>query len=114
MKKIILAMLFLAQSICAIATSGGLTNNGSVPVNVVMYNNYVAPTATTSAKGRLNTQGIVIPAGQNVNFLPGTTSIDVFYGNGNIPGIHATVDVSRGYTIAPGMVLNNPWVITQD
>jgi hypothetical protein len=93
---------------------GTLTNNGSVPVNVIMYNNYTAPTKTRSARGRLNSQGMIIPPGQNINFIPNTTSIDVYYGNGNIPGIHADVQNFSSYTISPGQQLNESWVVTQD
>jgi len=93
---------------------GTLTNNGSVPVNVIMYNNYVAPTKTQSARGRLNTQGVIIPPGQNINFIPNTTSIDVYYGNGNIPGIHANIQNFSSYTISPGLQANEAWVVTQD
>jgi len=103
-------VFLLTHNIIAYAV-GSLTNNGSVPVNVVMYSNYVAPTNTVSAKGRLNTQGIVIPAGQNINFLPGTSSIDVYYGNGNVAGIHAAINGNFSYTISPG---DRSWVITQD
>jgi hypothetical protein len=112
-KRFILSILLLCtrSTLFAFITNGGLTNNGSVQVNVVMYSNYIAPTATNSARGRLNTQGVIIPAGQNINFVPGTTSIDVYYGNGNVAGIHYDVNVNFSYTITPG---NQGWTITQD
>ncbi len=103
-------ILLLTQS-GIITALGSLTNNGSVPVNVIMYNNYTAPTDKISARGRLNTQGITIPAGQNVNFLPNTLSIDVYYGNGNVPGVHADINNNSSYTITPG---EKTWTITQD
>lgn len=111
MKKLTMLGILLLISQNAISAIGALTNNGSVPVNVIMYNNYIAPTDRMSARGRLNIQGIVIPAGQNVNFLPSTTSIDVYYGNGNLEGIHADVNNNFSYTIRPG---DPKWVITQD
>jgi hypothetical protein len=112
MKKTILAILLLAQTIGAIAAVGSLTNNGNMPVNVVMYNsNYTAATSTISAKGRISAQGLIIPAGQNVDFITGTTSIDIFYGNGSQPPLHATITTNNSYTINPG---SPTWSITQD
>ena len=111
-KTSVMSMLLLASyTMMAEGNLGTLTNNGSVAVNVVMYNNYIPSTEKYSARGRLNAQGIIIPPGQNITFLPNTTSIDVYYGNGNLPGVHAAVSNNYSYTISPGV---NAWVITQD
>lgn len=91
--------------------AGGLTNNGNSPINVVMYANYVAPTQTISAKGRLNKQGTVVPAGQNIDFISATTSIDIYYGNGTYAALHADINANFEYTISPGP---NGWILTQD
>jgi len=110
MKKLMLAMVLVAQSVGAIA-AGGLTNNSNSPINVVMYSsNYIAPTATTSAKGRISSQGTIIPPGQNSDFVTGTTSVDIFYGNGTQPPLHAAINIASNYTVNPG----SPWTITQD
>lgn len=103
-------MLLLTQNFITAAV-GMLTNNAAVPINVVMYSNYVAPTAKISAKGRLNGQGLIIPGGNNITFLPGTTSIDVYYGDEHTAGIHADINTNFSYTISPAPT---QWIITQD
>jgi hypothetical protein len=113
MKKIILS-LFLLGHVSISYALGSLTNNGSVPVNVVMYNSSYRPAQKLagqvgkSAQGRLNTQGIVIPAGNNINFLPNTASIDVFYSDIQA-GIHIDINANSSYTINPDSPV---WTIT--
>ena len=111
MKKIILLWFISIFIIATTNIQAQITNNGSVPINIIMYNNYVAPANGKSAKGRLNDQGFVVPAGQNVSFIPGTSSVDIYYGNGNIPGIHATVNTNFKYTVSPAA---DGWILTQD
>ncbi|MBP6869633.1 hypothetical protein KBC04_02020 [Candidatus Babeliales bacterium] len=113
MKIIRLKLIFLACTLLSSLSmlAGHLTNNGSVPINLIMYNNYVAPANGKSARGRLNQDGVVIQAGQNVNFLTGTSSIDVYYGNGNIAGIHANISPNFDYTISTA---EGGWILTQD
>lgn len=111
-KSIILAIILLTQSIITFcATTGQITNNSNISINVVYYTNYVAPTTTRSAQGRYGSQGTVISAGQNFNFPdPGIRSVDVFYGNGTLPPLHVTVTTNSSYTINPGA----QWTVTQD
>lgn len=110
MKKLIIAgILLLTQN--AISAIGVLTNNSSVNINIVMYNNYIAPTEKTSARGRLNGQGIIIPPGNNASFLPNTTSVDIFYGDGDNSGIHSIVNSNFSYTVYPHEKI---WILTQD
>lgn len=108
-KKLLFYIAILIANISYLQAQ--LTNNGSMPINVIMYNNYVAPSNGKSPRGRLNKQGTVIPAGQNVAFLPNTTSIDIYYGNGNIAGIHANINQNFDYTISPA---EGGWILTQD
>jgi len=105
-------MFILLGTITLSTQAGQLTNNGSVQVNVVMYgNNYKQKTDKKSAQGRLNDQGIIIPAGQNVNFLPGTSHIEVYYGNGTLKGSHFDIVQNTSYTLYPG---SPEWSMTQD
>jgi hypothetical protein len=112
-KSIILAMLLLTQSIVTMAggSTGQITNNSNGAINIVFYSNYIAPTPTRSAQGRISSQGTVITAGQNCNFPPGgVTSVEIFYGNGTLPPLHMPVSTGLNYTINPGA----QWTITQD
>lgn len=115
MKKIVITLLLLGK-ISLSYTLGSLTNNGSVPVNVVMYNSSYKPAQKIagqvgrSAQGRLNSQGIVIPAGNNVNFLPNTASIDVFYSDIQA-GIHVDINSNSSYTVNPD---SPAWTISLD
>lgn len=117
-KSIMLAMLLLTQSIVTMAATGSITNNANGSINIVFYKAYVAPTTGTnttlgrSAQGRSSnsTQGTVITAGQNYNMPPDATSMDVFYGNGTLPPLHAQVSTGLNYTVNPGA----QWTITQD
>lgn len=111
MKCIYFFMLSILLYESVYLQAGGLTNNGNIPINVVMYANYVAPTQNITAKGRLNKQGTVVPAGQNIDFIPATTSIDIYYGNGTYSALHADINSNFEYTISPGP---NGWVLTQD
>lgn len=110
--KILIMTLVLANySTMSIFAAGTITNNSNAPINVVFYSTYVAPTETRSAQGRLNNQGFVIAAGQSYSFpINNAASIDVFYGNGTLPPLHATVNANASYTINPGA----KWTITQD
>ena len=115
MKKLLcIASLFLTTYSIQASNSyqGQLTNNGNMPINVIMYgSNYIAATKTNTARGRINSQGMLIPAGQNANFVPGTLSIDIFYGNGTEEGLHVPIQNSQNYTISPGSPV---WTVTQD
>jgi hypothetical protein len=115
MKKIIVTLLLLGQVSLSYAV-GMLTNNGSVPVNVIMYNSSYKPAQKIagqvgkSAQGRINSPGTIIPAGNNVNFLPNTTSVDVFYSDIQA-GIHVDVNLNSSYTINPDAPV---WTISLD
>ena len=118
MKKIIMLSLLLSQT-SIVFTLGMITNNSNIPVNVVMYGpNYQPVTKATSnqlgrsAQGRLNSPGTsIIAPGNNVSFSIGTTSIDIFSGNGTQPGIHVNVSANNSYTINPDSPI---YTITQD
>ena len=114
MKKLILTALFFMITTTwnmQASQAGQLTNNASTPINLVMYSsNYAPGTSTTSAKGRINPQGVMIPGGNNTNLAPGTTSIDIFYNESQGP-IHATIHPNYNYTIIPA---SPQWIITQD
>ncbi len=110
--QIILAIFFVGQTFGLIhAATGAITNNSNGSVNVVFYKGFVPATEKKSAQGRVISQGTVITAGQNYNF-PDTSinSVEIFYGNGTQPPLHAQVNTGSNYTINPGV----QWTLTQD
>ncbi|MGZ6250605.1 MAG: hypothetical protein ACXWL2_01105 [Candidatus Chromulinivorax sp.] len=115
MKNIKILTMLIAYTtgfyVTALADEGQLTNNSNGPVNVVFYLNYIPPTDKNSPKGRINKEGVIIPAGNSVSFAPKTTSIDIYYTNGMI---HANVNSSNNYTILPSAKINAPWTLTAD
>ncbi|MBV8661303.1 MAG: hypothetical protein JO129_04115 [Candidatus Dependentiae bacterium] len=115
MKRLmVIASFFMMTSyqMYAFTGTGSITNNSNTPVVVVFYtNNYAPATATRSAQGRYGIQGTPIPAGQNYNFPSSDiTSVDIFYGNGTLPPLHASVNTNNSYTINPG----SQWTVTQN
>jgi len=101
---------FLLSLSQALVATGSITNNGHQPINVVFYNNYQAASATTSAKGRLNPQGLIIPGGQNSNIPNNATSVDIYYSD-QAPGIHGPITPNSSYTVTPA---SPTWILTQD
>ena len=87
-----------------------LINNGPETINVVMYDRYVAPTDKFSAQGRLHPKGIILTPGEFTQFLPGTTSIDIYYAMDKT-GLHFNITSGTSYTIYP---TNTIPIILQD
>lgn len=116
MKKCILFFIAIVltyySNVLGSSTNGQITNNSNWPINIVMYSgNYAPATTTKSAQGRLG-QGLVIPAGNNGNFITGTNSVDIFYGEGNLPGIHVNVNYMYSYTFGPSIITQTLGTIT--
>ena len=111
-KSIFLAILLLGQSSTSIYALGAITNNSNTAVNIVFYKGFVKATDKKSAQGRVGTQGTLITPGQNYNFTDSSiNSLDIFYGNGTLPALHAdNISANSNYTINPGAI----WTITQD
>ena len=113
MKKTIIFSLLCAMLNSSMTIAGSLTNNGNIPVNVVMYGSSYQPVnAKTgrSAQGKMRGQGYLIPAGQNIDIERGAASIDVFY-SAEKPGIHVTINSSSSYTLNPD---SPTWTVTTD